>query len=76
MKQQVGPSTASARTKTRNAGNFPLENVTIYSSDLSHFILFGIIRRKAALLNLSSFSFLLSYAEEREPRLLTHGKIL
>ncbi len=44
-------------------------NTTIHSSDLSHLYSFGTIRSSAALLHISSFSFLLSYAGEREPRL-------
>ncbi len=56
----------NARTKTRNAESFQLETKqTIHSSDLSHFILFGIIRRNAALLNISSFFCLLLYIVSR-----------
>ncbi len=44
--------------KTRNAGSVPLKTKqTIHSSDQSCFYSFGILRRNAALLNLSSSFF-------------------
>ncbi len=46
----------------RNAESFPLETKqTIHSNDLSHLYSFGTNRRNAALLHISSFSFLLSF---------------